>query len=652
MAHDHLKEMVYEQTGRAGRQIIVTLVGGILVLNSFLAQWLFSGQNFYSDVLACLGALVLGVPLVHHALRDLWHGHAHMDELVALAFMAAFAQGAYASGGEGRIEGGYQAAGAIAFFMILSTLIENRTALGARASIEALIRITPSRAQRVDRNGQEAEADAKDLRLGDKVRVRPGDQIPGDGKVVSGTSTVNQAHITGEALPVDKSPGDEVFGGTINLTGVMEVEITKAGADTTLGKVQELILQAERSRAPMMRLIDRYAQWYTPVILMLAGSVLFFTKDMNAVVAMLVIACPCAIVLATPTAMVAALSAAARLGILVKNVADLETARNLTAIVFDKTGTLSVTRLAPADGVDGADLLAAAVAAEQSSKHPVAKAVVAVAQRARITPAQVTDFEEVAGRGVRALLDGHEILVGRASWIAERGVHLSVTDDPSAEGLSVLHVTRDGKLLGWIGLEDRTRPEAAQAIDALRALGLREIVMVTGDRWSVARRVAAEMHCTDVKAEVLPGQKLELVNELKQRGHVVCVIGDGVNDAPALAAGDISIAMGAAGSDVAIHAASIALMNNNLNRIPFMIRLSRKVNRVVRQNLLFGLSYILIFEALAAAGLVQPVLAALLHVGSSIFVIFNSARLVRAGEELEQPAATPAAPPQPREALA
>ena len=311
-----------------------------------------------------------------------------------------------------------------------------------------------------------------------------------------------------------------------------------------------------------------------------------------------------------------------------------------------------MTRLAPADGVDGADLLAAAVAAEQSSKHPVAKAVVEVAQRARITPAQATDFEEVAGRGVRGLLDGQEILVGRASWLAERGVKVSATEDPSADGLSVLHVTRGGKLLGWIGLEDRTRPEAAQAIDALRALGLREIVMVTGDRWSVARRVAAEMHCTDVKAEVLPGQKLELVNELKQRGHIVCVIGDGVNDAPALAAGDISIAMGAAGSDVAIHSASIALMNNNLNRIPFMIRLSRELNRVVRQNLLFGLSYILIFEALAAAGLVQPVLAALLHVGSSIFVIFNSARLVRAGEELEHPAASTAAQPKPREVLA
>lgn len=658
MPHDHLKEMVNDQTGKAGSQIIATLIGGILVLNSFLAQWLFPGQPFYADALAFVGALVLGVPLLKHAAQGLWEGHAHMDELVGLAFLAAFAQGAYARS-EGQVEGGYQAAGAIAFFMIISTLIENRTAMGARASIESLIRITPTRAHKIN-GSSETEIEAKDLKPGDRVRVRPGDNIPGDGRVVSGASTVNQANITGESLPVDKASGDEVFGGTINLTGVMEVEITKAGADTTLGKVQELILQAERSRAPIMRVIDRYAMWYTPTILMLAGIVLFFTKNMNSVVSLLVISCPCAIVLATPTAMVAALSAAARLGILVKNVTDLETARNLTAIVFDKTGTLTtgsltVTRLSPAPGVDGADLLAAAVAVEQHSKHPVAKAVVEIARKARIEPGEVAEFEEVSGRGVRAKVAGQDVLVGRANWLKELGVDVTGLDTVGADGMSLLFVTRAGKPLGWIGLEDRTRPEAARAIDDLREQGLRQLVMVTGDRWSVAKRVSAEMHCTDVKAEVLPGQKLEIVEVLKRRGHTVCVIGDGVNDAPALAAGHVSIAMGAAGSDVAIHSATIALMNSNLNRVPFLIQLSRDLNRVVKQNLILGAAFIVVFGTLGALkpDLITPVLASILHVCSSVFVIFNSARLVRAGESLDHaPVAPRPATLTPKEALA
>jgi Cd2+/Zn2+-exporting ATPase len=373
---------------------------------------------------------------------------------------------------------------------------------------------------------------------------------------------------------------------------------------------------------------------------MLAGIVLFFTRDMDRAISMLVIACPCALVLATPTAMVAALSAAARLGVLVKNVTNLEVARNLTAIVFDKTGTLTtgnlvVSRLSPAPGVDGADLLAAAAFAERNSKHPVAKAVMDVAGRARIDPPEPEAFEEAAGRGVRARTTDGEVLVGRATWLAEQGIDVSATEASDAEGLSLLHVTRDGKLLGWIGLEDQTRPDAARATEELGELGLKRRVMVTGDRWSVARRVAADMHCTEVHAEVLPDRKLDLVEDLKKRGHTVAVIGDGVNDAPALAAGHISLAMGAAGSDVAIHSASIALMNNNLNRVPFLVRLSRHLTRVIRQNLFFGVFFILVLVGLSAYGLIVPIVAAMLHAAGSTFVVFNSARLVREGEDLE-----------------
>lgn len=633
MAHDHLKESIEAQTGRSSILLIATFMGGLLVFNSFLAQWIFEDPE-YSDAFALLGAVLLGAPLVAHAFKHLVGGHMHMDELVAIAVMAAI------------VIGDYQEAGVIAFFMIISTLVETRTALGARASIQSLIKLTPTRAHVVDENGVEIEVEAAALRPGQIIRVRPGDNIPADGEVISGESTVNQANITGESFPVDKTPGMEVFNGTVNLSGSMDIRVTKAGAETTLGRVQSLILQAERTRIPLMRLIDQYAAWYTPTILMLAGLVLFFKggqDGMERAITMLVVACPCALVLATPTAMVAALSCAARLGILVKDVVTLEAVRNLTAVMFDKTGTLttgelSVTQMKPAPGVDPTDLLRTASSVEQLSRHPTAKALLSVAHKARLRLLNVDQFEEVSGRGVCGVVDGKEVLVGRRSWLADRGVDLSLLDQPDIrepEGISVLCVARGGKLIGWIGMEDRTREEARAAIDELRQLGVRTVIMVTGDKWSVAKRVASEMGCTDVHAEVLPARKLEIVDDLKGHGHRVAVIGDGVNDAPALAAGDFGVAMGAAGSDVAIHSASIALMNNDLRRIPFLITLSRATARVIWQNLLFGVTFIVILLILGALGYLPPMLAAFLHMVASAVVIFNSARLVRFGEEME-----------------
>lgn len=645
MAHDILKDSVEKQTGRAGVFIIGILLGGVLVISAYAADFFFSsqrlsdGRNPYSDTLALVGTLLLGIPIIGHAFKHLLKGHMHMDELVALAIIAAIAMG------------DYKAAGAVAFFLLLANLIETRTALGARASIEGLVRISPKKAHRVKPDGQEELVDPRELREGDTVRIRPGDNIPADGVVLSGSSSVNQANITGESLPADKATGDEVFSGTNNLSGSMDVRVTRAGEDTTLGKVRNLILQAERSRIPIMRLIDRYAGWYTPTILMLAGVVLFFTHKMGVAVTMLVVSCPCAMIIAVPTAMVAALSCAARLGILIKDVSIIELAKNLTAFVFDKTGTLttgelSVTRMMPAPNVDGADLLAAAASAEQLSKHPVARAVVAVAQKAKVALSDPRDFEEISGRGVKATLDGQNVMVGRAVWLKEQGVNMESMSDPmyaEPEGLSTLYVVRGGKLLGWIGLEDRTRPEARQAMDSLRSLGIRELVMVTGDRWSVARRVAKEMGCTEVQAEVLPADKLELVAALKQKGNTVAVIGDGVNDAPALAAGDLSIAMGAAGSDIAINSANVALMNNDLRRLGLLVALSRQTVKVVHQNLLLGLLFIVGFLLLAVTEKITPVTGAVLHMFSATFVIFNSARLVRFGEHLHE-APKPAEP--------
>jgi len=656
MVHDVLKDSVEAQTGRAGLQIIGILLGGVLVLCSYVmplipifarATFQIAGRsyNFNADALALIGALLLGAPIIVHAAKHLVRGSMHMDELVALAVIAALAAM------------DYRTAGAVAFFLLLANLVETRTALGAKASIEALIRITPTKAHRLRPDGTEELVDPAALAPGDVVRVRPGDNIPADGEILTGQTSVNQANITGESLPVDKGPGDEVFSGTNNLDGAIDVKVTRAGEDTTLGKVRKLILQAQRTRTPIMRLMDRYAGWYTPTIVMLAGIVLFFTRNaggMERAITMLVVACPCALILAVPTAMVAALSCAARLGILIKDVSTLETARSLSAVVFDKTGTLTtgelaVTQMRPAPGVDGADLLAAAASVEQMSKHPVAQAVLQTARRARLSLTEPAEFEETAGRGVKGKLGNDEVLIGRRDWLAEQGVDLAALDDPQMtepEGISTLYVARAGKVLGWIGLEDRTRPQARKAMDEFRELGIRELVMVTGDRWSVARRVAREMGCSEVQAEVLPSDKLELVAALRQRKHIVAVIGDGVNDAPALAAGDLSVAMGAAGSDVAINSANVALMSNDLERLPFLVRLSRRTIAVAHQNLLFGICFIVVLEILGAMGWIRPILGAALHFAAACVVIFNSARLVRFGEELHK--AQPSEPFRPR----
>ena len=653
MAHDHFKS-IETRTQGTSLKLIATLMGGILVACSFVAEQLFPGtqdaagvtRSAHADFIALLGAVLLGSWLVWHAIEHLWAGEMHMDELVAMAIIAAIALGEY------------QEAGVIAFFMIIASLIEQRTALGARASIEELMKLTPTSAFRVRDDASEESVETVDLRPGDIIRVRPGQNIPTDGLVIRGESTVDEANITGESIPVDRRVSEEVFGGTTNLTGALDIRVTKVGEDSKLGQVQKLILDAEKTRIPLMRLIDRYAGWYTPTVLMLAGIVLFLSRDkgagMQKAITMLIVACPCALVLATPTAMVAALSCAARLKVFIKKVSDLEYARTLTAMVFDKTGTLttgklSVTQMKPAPGVDGADLLLLAASAEQLSRHPVAAALQEVARRARLelAPVDPTGFEEVIGRGVAARVRFDRVMVGRSQWLKERGADMSLLDLPEyqeVEGLSVLYITRNGRCIGWIGLEDKTRPEARRAVDRLRELGIRDVTMVTGDKWSVARRVAAEMGCTQVQAEVLPEQKKQLVDDLKRRGHHVAVVGDGVNDAGALAAGHLGIAMGAAGSDVAIKSASVVLMNNDLNLLPFLVLLSRETTKVVWQNLLYGVLFIVVMMTFAVLGPLKPITAAFLHTVASAIVIFNSARLVRFGEA-EHLAATQPEPP-------
>ncbi|MFW5857539.1 MAG: heavy metal translocating P-type ATPase [Planctomycetota bacterium] len=610
-------------------RLVLTFLGGAFILNSYLADWLFAEEAVRSEFSALAGAIFLGAPLVAVAARDVLRGRLRMSELAALAVLASFASGLYAE------------AGLIAFFLQMGELIQNRTALGAEASIEGLIRLTPRTAHRI-RDGKEEEVAVSTLQADDRVRVRPGENVPADGIIVLGETTINQASITGESLPVDKSVEDQVFAGTENYTGAIDVRVTNVGEDTTLGRVRRLILEAERTRLPIMQIIDRHVQWYTPAILMIAALIYFFSGEASYAIATLVVACPCALVMATPTAMVAGLTSAARLGVLVKNVTHLESAAELTSIVCDKTGTLTtgelaVSRLAPADGVEAAELLRVAAGAERHSNHPVARALVRVAGEAKLTLPEPADVQETGGKGVSATVDGQAILIGRETFLKESGVDFSHLTEPEmreSEGFSTLYVARDGKCIGWIGLEDHARPEARQATEQLREEGVRNITMLTGDRWAVAKRVAAELGCTDVVAECLPEQKLELVEQMKARGHRVAVVGDGVNDAPALAAGNLGIAMGAAGNDIAVNSASIALMSNDLRRLPFLIRLSRFVRRVVYQNLGWGVFFIVVGIWLSATGRLSPVEAAVLHCLGSLPVIFNSARIVRFGEDL------------------
>jgi Cd2+/Zn2+-exporting ATPase len=637
MAHEHLhfkQDIAVEHTH--GKQIRVsiallgTLAGGTLLLSHYAAKWfIYGADSFQTEILAFAGAVLLGAPIIWHAIKSLIRKEAHMDELVALAILAAIATRQYV------------AAGVVAFFMLLSELIESRTALGARASIESLVKLTPQKANRVNNDGSETELPVSEIRPGDIVRVRPGDNIPVDGDVVNGLSSINEATITGEALPVDKVPGMQVFAGTNNLTGALDIKVTKAGADTTLGKVQSLILQAEQTKIPIMRIIDRYVRWYTPTVLMIAGIVLFFTSNINYAITILVISCPCSLILATPTAMVAAISAAARLGILVKNVADLEVAGKITAMVFDKTGTLTVgrlyvTKLTPAKDIEPSTLLSVAAAAERMSKHPAARALLEVAKQANLTLPDCENFAETPGKGVTAQVSGSRIIVGRESLLSENHVNMSNISMPSLheeQGFSTLFVAKDNLCIGWVGLQDKTRPEARQAVKELEAMGVKRITMLTGDRDEVAGRVATELGCTDYKANCLPQDKLAIVEKIKKDGHTVVVVGDGINDAPALAAGSLGIAMGAAGSDVAINSASIALLSDDLMRLPALVQLSRRTRSVINWNLAFGVTFIIIGMSLFFV--IMPTLAGLLHFASSLVVVFNSARLVRHGEELQ-----------------
>ncbi len=626
----------------------IAVVGAILMVNSVIATYFFYDDPVAGRISAVAGAIVVSLPVMVFAVRDLLHGRARMNELVAIAVAAAF------------VMGKYEEAAVIAFFMILAIVAEEKTATGARMALEGLMRLTPSVARRVSGGSVEVvEISATELVPGDFIQVRPGENFPADGVIVSGNTTVNQATFTGESLPVDKTCDAPVFAGTSNLTGAVDVRVTAAGPDTGLGNVRRLIEAAERIRPPITRITDRYISYYTPVILAVAAILWFFTQDMMRVVYILVIACPCALIVATPSAVVAALSAASRLGIYIRNVDHIEIAAGIRSLVFDKTGTLTtgrldVVRLHPLAGVELTTLVASAAAAESGSNHPVAGALARLAAKTNVVWQKPDTFSEVAGYGVEAGSDGVMLRAGRLSWFEELGfdttpIRRTIEDDAEASGMSIIGVSRDDVIIGWLGFRDTLRPGAADAMAHLDRLGLTDRHMVTGDNASAAGVVAQALGIGNVQTDCLPGEKVDYVRNLKASGITVAVVGDGINDAPALASGDIGIAMGAAGSDVAVGSASVALMNDDVRRIPMFIELARRARYVVYGNLAIGAAVIVggltmfvvgdgMLNQIAGVVGIRPtlfksIIAASIHILSTLAVFFNSARLIRFGDD-------------------
>jgi heavy metal translocating P-type ATPase len=637
---DHMNDITDLGGRRLERQLFIALLGGTLLLTGWIAS-LIGDSQIIANIPAALGAIIVSIPLASGAFKEMLKGVPASDSLAALAVFAAAATDQWLI------------AGFLALFLWLSKLVLSRTAWGAQRAIRELVELTPDVA-RLLVNGKERDVRLAELKIGDVVRVRPGENLPVDGRVHLGTSDINQASLTGEAVPVEVEQGNEVFAGTTNLTGQIDVSVTAVAGETTIGKVEGLIREAESTRSDRQELIERLAGFYVPVVVMVAALVWFFTtKSTDKLVAaqaadraitVLVVTCPGALLISYPTAMVAAFASAARLGIMIKQTRTLEASANIDTVVMDKTGTLTtgrfaVSRLAPADGVDGATLLQAAADAEQSSNHPLARSILDTAEKARITPAKIDDYQEIHGRGVQGSRSDGVIHAGRGAWLAELNPaidgQLAGVEEKIA-GMSSVHVMVGDRYLGAVGLEDKLRRNAGDVISRLRKLGVRRICIFTGDRLDVAKRVGQSVGVDSVDAECLPEEKHQELKNLISRGHRTLVVGDGINDGPILASADVGVAMGLSGSDIATNSAGVALMHDDLRHVPFLLEIARRTRSIIGLNIGASLVLAIIGLALAATGQINIWVTPFYQAGAYLFVILNSLRLVRFGEDFAE----------------
>ena len=610
---EHLLEL-----GGTRKDVALLIVSGIALALSLLKPFEMPFEPAWIAIVLC------GVPIVLEALIGLITAFdIKADVLVSLALIASVWIGEYFAAGE------------VALIMQLGALLEDLTVARARAGIEKLVHLTPRTARRI-RDGVESVIDADEVCVGDVLRVLPGESIPVDGVILSGQTSVNQAVMTGESLPVDKGPGDDVSSGTVNQFGAFEMRAARVGADSSIQRMIRLVQSADAGKAKIVGMADRWATWVVVIALTAAALTWAVTGEIIRAVTILVVFCPCSLVLATPTAIMAAIGNATHHGFLVREGDALERLAAVRKLAFDKTGTLTqgvpqvvAVRAAGTDLSEEA-LYALVAAAEQYSEHPLGKAIVRCF-RAKGAIAPCEDFRMLPGRGVAARVEGREVLAGNRALLAERGIDMPGEDfagEDLARGCSAILAAVDGRFAGTIALSDALRPESAATIDALHRAGV-GAVLLTGDHANAANAIAAQLHIREVCAGCRPEDKLAQIDRWQAEGTPVGMIGDGVNDAPALKRATVGIAMGGVGSDIAVEAADIALVNDEIRELPHLMSLARRMMSTIRINLTLSMGLNFLAILLAMTGVLDPVVGALVHNAGSVLVIVHSALLLR-----------------------
>jgi Cd2+/Zn2+-exporting ATPase len=615
------------------RGILVTASGTALAAG-MIADWL-AAPPVVGIVAYILAVATGGVFPGRRALASMRHLTLDINALMLIAVVGAMGLGEWAE------------AGTVVFLFAIAQWLESRSMDRAREAIRALMDLTPDQA-RVRHHDHEELVPVEQIAIGAVMVIRPGEKIPLDGEVVTGRSDVNQAPITGESLPADKGPGDEVFAGTINGHGALEVAVTRRRRDTTLARIIHLVETAQAERAPSQQFIDRFARWYTPAVIVLAILIAtvppLFSGTFEAwfyrALVLLVVSCPCALVISTPVSVVSALAGAARRGVLIKGGVHLERLAAVRAMAFDKTGTLTraalrVTDVLPGDGLSDGELLATAASVETRSEHPIAAAIVGEARHRGLAVEAADQVQALPGLGAQGCVAGAVVMCGNVRLFRERG--LLTTDGETkanalaAIGASPVIVAREGRIVGVIGVADQEREMARDVVDLLHRQDIAPVVMLTGDQEAAARAIAARLGIDEVRAGLLPQEKVTAVQELRRAHGAIAMVGDGVNDAPALAVADVGIAMGAIGSDAALETADVALMTDELPKIAYAIRLSRATVRNIRVNVVLSLVLKAAFLALAVSGLATLWMAVIADTGTSLLVVANAMRLLRHG---------------------
>lgn len=614
-----------EQRSAARQLTLAMLALGLLALG-LIWRWLSPQQLGVSQLLLGVASILVAVPVMRSAWFSLRYPSLHgiTDQLIALAMLGAWATGDLLT------------AALLPIIMIFGHVLEERSVIGSQEAIHALGKLTRSQARRVQVDGSIVEVDNGTLKAGDCVEVRAGDRVPADGRVLSGQASLDTASITGESVPVEAGVGQSVFGGAINLDGLLRIEVTRTGSESTLGKVIALMQSAERSKPPITRLLERYAGSYMVLVLLLAAVTWFVTNDAQAMLAVLVAACPCALVLSAPATAIAGVAVAARHGILIRSSAFLEELADLTSLVVDKTGTLTfgTLRLQSVDGPleDRSQVLRLAASLGSASSHPVSRALAGLVSQEDCL--QLEDIHERQGLGVVAMTEQGEAALGRPELFSQLGIVTSTV--PEHDG-PIAGLALDGRFLAWLLLADSVKPEARFALGELRELGLGRQLLLTGDRQSVAQTLAHDVGLHDVQAQALPEDKLNRVLREIDSGFRPMVVGDGINDSLALKAGVVGVAMGAGGADIALASADIVLIGSDLRRLGTCVRLSRQCRHTLQVNVIIGLGWtlaIVVFAAFGWLGAAGAMIAAVLHNLSTLLVLGNAGRLLRFQEPL------------------